>query len=130
MGPIRGRADDMLIIRGVNFFPTQVEAILNGLAHASPHYQVVATRRGNLDEVEVKLEVAEPLLRELGLATTILTDEHVQQHECLRQLQGSLAKKIKDNIGLNMRVNLLGCGQLPRSEGGKLNRVQDLREVK
>jgi len=130
MGPIRGRADDMLIIRGVNFFPTQVEDILSGLAHASPYYQVVATRRGSLDEVEVNVEVAEPLLRELGLATAALTAEHLAQHDCLRQLQGQFAKKIKDNIGLSMRVNLLGCGQLPRSEGGKLSRVQDLRELR
>ncbi|WP_151088230.1 phenylacetate--CoA ligase family protein [Hymenobacter baengnokdamensis] len=130
MGPIRGRADDMLIIRGVNFFPTQVEDIISQLAHVSPYYQVVATRRGSLDEVEVSVEVAEPLLRELGLATAPLTAEHVQQHDSLRQLQGLFAKKIKDNIGLSMRVNLLGCGQLPRSEGGKLSRVKDLRELK
>jgi phenylacetate-CoA ligase len=130
MGPIRGRADDMLIIRGVNFFPTQVEDIISGLAHVSPYYQVVATRRGSLDEVEVNVEVAEPLLRELGLATAELTAEHLAQHDSLRQLQGQFAKKIKDNIGLSMRVNLLGCGQLPRSEGGKLNRVKDLRELK
>ena len=130
MGPIRGRADDMLIIRGVNFFPTQVEAILQDLAQASPHYQVVATRRGSLDEVEVSVEVAETLLRELGLAAAPLTAAHLVQHECLRELQGTLARKIKDNIGLSMRVNLLGGGQLPRSEGGKLNRVRDLRQVK
>lgn len=130
MGPIRGRADDMLIIRGVNFFPTQVEDIISHLAQVSPHYQVVATRRGNLDEAEVNVEVAESLLRELGLATAPLTAEHLQQHECLRQLQGAFAQKIKDTIGLRMRVNLLGCGQLPRSEGGKLSRVRDLREVK
>ncbi len=130
MGPIRGRADDMLIIRGVNFFPTQVEAIISELAHASPHYQVVVARRGSLDEVEVHVEVAEPLLRELGLAGVPLSAEHVQAHDCLRQLQGIFTKKIKDNVGLSMRVSLLGNGQLPRSEGGKLNRVQDLRGVK
>ncbi len=129
MGPIRGRADDMLIIRGVNFFPTQVEDIISGLAHISPYYQVVATRRGSLDEVAVNVEVAESLLRELGLYAP-LTDELVQQHDYLRQLQGTFAKKIKDNIGLSMRVNLLSHGQLPRSEGGKLSHVQDLREVK
>jgi len=130
MGPIRGRADDMLIIRGVNFFPTQVEDIISQLPHASPHYQVVATRRGTLDEVEVHVEVAEPLLRALGLAATPLTAAHLAQHDALRELQGTFAKKIKDNIGLSMRVFLLGGGQLPRSEGGKLSRVQDQREPK
>ncbi|MGI4834309.1 MAG: phenylacetate--CoA ligase family protein [Janthinobacterium lividum] len=127
MGPIRGRADDMLIIRGVNFFPTQVEAIISGLAHLSPSYQVVATRRGHLDEVEVRVEVAEPLLRELGLGT--LTPADVAAHDCLRALQGTFAKKIKDNIGLSMTVSLLGPGQLPRSEGGKLSRVRDERGI-
>jgi len=130
MGPIRGRADDMLIIRGVNFFPTQVEDIISQLPHASSHYQVIATRRGALDEVEVHVEVAEPLLRALGLAATPLTAAHVRQHDALRELQGTFARKIKDNIGLSMRVCLLGGGQLPRSEGGKLSRVQDFREVK
>ena len=129
MGPIRGRADDMLIIRGVNFFPTQVEDIISQLPHASPHYQVVVTRQGSLDEVAVHVEVAAPLLRALGLAATPLTAAHVAQHEALRELQGQFAKKIKDNIGLSMRVFLLGGGQLPRSEGGKLSRVQDRREV-
>ncbi|MFD1469789.1 phenylacetate--CoA ligase family protein [Hymenobacter caeli] len=125
MGPIRGRADDMLIIRGVNFFPTQVEDLLGGLPGTSPSYQVVATRRGPLDEVEVRVEVAAALLRGLGLAA--LTDELVQQHDALQRLQGALAQKIKDNIGLSVRVSLRAPGQLPRSEGGKLSRVQDLR---
>jgi phenylacetate-CoA ligase len=127
MGPIRGRADDMLIIRGVNFFPTQVEDILQGLEHVSPYYQVVATRRGSLDEVEVSVEISQELMRRLELET--VTDAAIARHECLRVLQGSLAKKIKDNIGLSMKVNLLGFGQLPRSEGGKLSRVQDLRSL-
>jgi len=129
MGPIRGRADDMLIIRGVNFFPTQGEDIIANMPEISAYYQVVATRRGSLDEVEVNVEVAEHVLRPLGLYDT-LTEELVQQHDCLQRLKGSFAKKIKDNIGLSMRVNLLGCGQLPRSEGGKTSRVRDLRELK
>jgi phenylacetate-CoA ligase len=56
-----------------------------------------------------------------------VTADTVQQHDCLLALQGSFAKKIKDNIGLSMKVTLLGFGTLPRSEGGKLNRVRDLR---
>ncbi|TGE25493.1 phenylacetate--CoA ligase [Hymenobacter aquaticus] len=127
MGPIRGRADDMLIIRGVNFFPTQVEDILRGLDHVSPYYQVVASRRGSLDEVEVSVEISEELMRGLELAA--VTEAAVAQHECLRTLRGTLAKKIKDNIGLSMHVQLLGFGQLPRSEGGKLSRVRDLRDL-
>jgi phenylacetate-CoA ligase len=127
MGPIRGRADDMLIIRGVNFFHTQVEDILSGLPQVSPYYQVVASRRGSMDEVEVSIEIAEDLMRDLGLET--VTADAIEQHDCLRALQGSFAKKIKDNIGLSMKVTLLGFGTLPRSEGGKLNRVRDLRAL-
>ncbi|SNS01615.1 phenylacetate--CoA ligase family protein [Hymenobacter mucosus] len=127
MAPIRGRADDMLIIRGVNFFPTQVEDIISTLDHVSPCYQVVASRQGSMDEVEISVEVDEQLMRQLGLET--LTEEVVQQHECLQKLKGAFAKKIKDNIGLSMKVTLLGCGQLPRSEGGKLSRVKDLRNL-
>lgn len=127
MGPIRGRADDMLIIRGVNFFPTQVEDIISSMEQVSPYYQVVASRRGSLDEVEVNVEIDEVLMRELGLEA--LTDEVVQQHDCLKTLKGAFAKKIKDNIGLSMKVTLLGFGQLPRSEGGKLSRVKDLRNL-
>ncbi|MBX0289057.1 phenylacetate--CoA ligase [Hymenobacter sp. HSC-4F20] len=127
MGPIRGRADDMLIIRGVNFFPTQVEDIISSLDHVSPYYQVVASRRGSLDEVEVHVEIEEALMRQLGLDA--LSDEVVQQHECLQHLRGMFAKKIKDTIGLSMKVTLLGFGQLPRSEGGKLSRVKDLRNL-
>lgn len=127
MGPIRGRADDMLIIRGVNFFPTQVEDIISGMEQVSPYYQVVASRRGSLDEVEVNVEIDEVLMRELGLEA--LTDEVVQEHDWLRTLKGAFAKKIKDNIGLSMKVTLMGFGQLPRSEGGKLSRVKDLRNL-
>ena len=127
MGPIRGRADDMLIIRGVNFFHTQVEDIINSLENVSPYYQVVASRRGSMDEVEVHVEIEEVLMRELGLES--LSDDVVQQHDCLKTLKGAFAKKIKDNIGLSMKVTLLGCGQLPRSEGGKLSRVKDLRNL-
>ncbi len=127
MAPIRGRADDMLIIRGVNFFPTQVEDIISALDHVSPCYQVVASRQGSMNEVEISVEVDEQLMRQLGLET--LTEEVVQQHECLQKLKGAFAKKIKDNIGLSMKVTLLGCGQLPRSEGGKLSRVKDLRNL-
>jgi phenylacetate-CoA ligase len=74
------------------------------------------------------VEISEELMRELGLDA--ITAETVQQHDCLRALQGALAKKIKDNIGLSMKVTLLGYGALPRSEGGKLSRVQDLRKLK
>lgn len=127
MGPIRGRADDMLIIRGVNFFPTQIEDLLQHVEHLSPYYQVVATRRGRLDEVAVHVEVAAALWQALGLGAPGAAPG--PPPDALVRVQDALAKKIKDNIGLSMAVHLVGPGQLPRSEGGKLNRVRDLRNL-
>ena len=62
MSAIRGRTDDMLIIRGVNVFPTQVEDVLGRVAELAPHYQLVVSREGTLDELEVRAEVTRGLL--------------------------------------------------------------------
>src|SRR5881397_1600172 len=66
MGLIRGRADDMLIIRGVNVYPTQVEAALLQLPELTPNYRIVVSRRGTLDEATVEVEVSESFLRDVG----------------------------------------------------------------
>ncbi len=126
MGPIRGRADDMLIIRGVNLFHTQVEDILNGMPKLSANYQLIVRHEGAMDEVEVKVELAEQLFHELKLedATDIQNDEQV------KAIGHAFSKKIKDNIGLTMRISIVGINEIPRSEGGKLNRIVDLRKLK
>lgn len=122
MGPIRGRADDMLIIRGVNLFHTQVEAILNEIQECAPHYQLVVTREGTMDAVEVLLEINEETHRQLEIT-------HIEDPPSafIQQLQHRLAKKIKDNIGLTMKITFRDPGTVPRSEGGKLNRILDKR---
>jgi len=117
MGPIRGRADDMLIIRGVNLFHTQVEDVIQYFAELSPNYQLVVTREGNMDEVEVRLEIAEA------------HKEILRSTERYRELHGRLVKKIKDNIGLTMKITIDVPGSIPRSEGGKLKRIVDNRKV-
>ncbi|MFX8926114.1 phenylacetate--CoA ligase, partial [Acinetobacter baumannii] len=66
MGPILGRTDDMLIIRGVNVYPTQVEAVLSGIPEVEPYYQIVVRREGTLDEAELKVEVSEAFFQEIG----------------------------------------------------------------
>lgn len=109
MSPIKGRADDMLIIRGVNLFHTQVEELLPRIPELSPFYQLIVRRSRNLDSVEVKVEVKE------GIP---IKEEYAQ----------AFAHKIKQNIGLNMQVSLLAYGEIPRSEGGKLSRIVDLRK--
>lgn len=114
MGSIKGRSDDMLIIRGVNLFHTQIEDVINNFDHLQPNYQVVVTREGIMDEVQVKVEVDSVFGQE---AST----------ERLQELKDLFRKKIKDSVGLSMKVTLLKSGEIPRSDGGKLSRIIDLR---
>ncbi|WP_337871414.1 phenylacetate--CoA ligase [Meiothermus sp.] len=127
MAQIRGRTDDMLIVRGVNVYPTQIEAVLKEISEVAPHYQIVLTRQGTMDEVELKLEVSEPFFREVG--QQLLSDAIVEADHRLAHLREKVAKKIKDNVGVSVRVSLINPGTAPRSEGGKLKRVADLRKL-
>ena len=111
MALLRGRSDDMLIVRGVNLYPTQVESVLVRVPELTPHYRLVVTRDGTLDEVEVHVEVA---------PDTGPDDDALRRH--VEQL-------IHGTIGVRMRVRLLPPGEGPRSEGGKLARVDDRRAV-
>jgi phenylacetate-CoA ligase len=108
MGPIVGRSDDMLIVRGVNVYPTQVGAVLGRVPELSPHFGLVVRRSGALDEIEVLAELRDGHVPPPGLA------DHV-------------AGLIRDTIGCSMSVTLLPPGGAPRSEGGKIQRVLDLR---
>jgi len=123
MSPIAGRADDMLIIRGVNLFHTQVESVLEHIEGLSTNYQLVVSNQGTMDEVEVRVEADHILFDTLSREYT-----EVLQHERLQRAVQQLAKKIKDNIGLSMKINLEVPGAIPRSEGGKLSRIRDLRK--
>ena len=100
-----GRTDDMLIVRGVNVYPSQVEAILLALPELSPNYRIVVERTGTLDEAAVEIETAEP------------TDELRMRAERL----------LLETIGCTIAVELAAPGTIPRSEGGKLQRVEDRR---
>jgi phenylacetate-CoA ligase len=122
MGTIHGRADDMLIIRGVNLFPSQIEAVLNNLPEFSPHYQLIVTREGTMDSAEVQVELSEKMY-------AAFENRNIEQNdsERVKEFHQKLVKKIKDNIGLTMRIVIRNYGVIPRSEGGKLNRVLDKR---
>lgn len=113
MGPIMGRADDMLIIRGVNLFHTQVEAQLQDIPAFSANYQLVVTRRGARDDVEVKVEIR---------------DEFVGAADAISQARQLLERRVKEQIGLTLQISVSLPGSIPRSEGGKLSRVLDLRQ--
>lgn len=126
MGPIRGRADDMLIIRGVNLYPTQVEEILLSIEGVVPHYQLVVTRTGTLDDLEVRAEVSEELFQNM---TRNSPSTEIEDDTTIRSLQATIQQTLKSTLGLNMHVSLAAPGSIPRSEGGKLKRTVDLRQL-
>lgn len=122
MNPIKGRSDDMLIIRGVNLFHTQVEELLQDFEGLAPNYQLIVTRKGTMDEVKLDVELDEAISNKL-------LDANFTEHETILFLKNKLQHKIKNNIGLSMQVEIKKYGTIPRSEGGKLNRVKDLRKI-
>jgi len=126
MGQIIGRADDMLIIRGVNLFHTQVEAVLQNFTELTTNYQLLVKRDGKMDEVEVNVELGADLYNALGRQP--LTTNLINSNDRLSAMYRSMQKKIKDNIGLTMKVHLMAPGEIPRSEGGKTNRIIDTRK--
>lgn len=109
---ITGRSDDMLIIRGVNVFPTQIEEQILKVAELAPHYEIEVTRNGNLDNVEVRTEL-KPESSQLDTAARA-------------QLAQSLQHNIKSYIGISTRIEICEPGRLARSEG-KAKRVFDRR---
>jgi len=112
MDKVSGRSDDMLIIRGVNIFPSQVETVLMEIEGTEPHYQIIVDRQGSLDDIEVMVEVNEK----------IFSDEI--------KVMNTLSKKINDKfrsvLGINAKVTLVEPQTIPRSEG-KAVRVVDRR---
>jgi phenylacetate-CoA ligase len=125
MSRIRGRTDDMLIIRGVNVFPTQVAEVLGRIAELAPHYQLVVSRTGTLDEIEVRTELTEEFHRTVGVEH--LSDDVIEADETLRAIRQRTSDLLKDSIGSTMKVSLVTPGAVPRSDGGKLSCVVDIR---
>lgn len=107
-----GRSDDMLIIRGMNVFPSQIESILMGIEGVEPHYLLIVDRKENLDTLEVQVEVVEQLF----------SDE--VKH--LQTLSYSIEKQIKDILGVTCKARLVEQKTIARSEG-KAKRVIDNR---
>jgi phenylacetate-CoA ligase len=106
MSRIHGRVDDMLVVRGVNVFPSEVERVLLTLPELAPHYQLVLERPGRLDELTVEAEVREG--------------------EPAEELTGRVERALAERLGLSGRVRLLRPQSIPRSEGKAL-RVLDRR---
>jgi phenylacetate-CoA ligase len=107
-----GRSDDMLIIRGVNVFPSQIESVLMTIEGIEPHYQLIVDREENLDTLEVQVEVNEQTFSD--------------EVKVLQDLSGSIRKEIKDLLGITCKVRLVEPKTIARSEG-KAKRVIDKR---
>ena len=116
MDRVMGRSDDMLIIRGVNVFPSQIEAILLAIQGVEPHYQLIVDRAGNLDTLEIQVEVGEQVFA------------NADEVKVLQNMERQIAKDIKDYLGVSAKVKLVEPKTLQRFEG-KANRVQDKRRI-
>lgn len=114
MDRVSGRSDDMLIIRGVNVFPSQIESILLETEGLAPHYQLIVDREGPLDILEVQVEVNE----------TLFSDEIKK----LQLVSKHIEKDIKEILGVNATVKLVEPKSITRSEG-KAVRVIDKRKI-
>ena len=112
MRRVTGRSDDMLIIRGVNVFPSQIESVLVEMEGLSPHYQLLVERHGNLDTLTVKVEINE------GLFSDTVSR--------LQAVEGAVAKQIKELLGVTVKVQLVEPKTISRSQG-KAVRVVDMR---
>lgn len=114
MEKVTGRTDDMLIIRGVNVFPSQIEHVLMGTEGVEPHYRIVVNREGNMDTMSVEVEVSD----------AIFSDEI----KTLENLTKRIQMDIKDMLGVTCKVKLVEPKTIQRSEG-KAQRVIDNRNL-
>ncbi|MFZ7102264.1 MAG: phenylacetate--CoA ligase family protein [Peptococcaceae bacterium] len=112
MERVTGRTDDMIIIRGVNVFPSQVESVLLDIGETEPHYQLIIERKNNLDVLQILVEVSEKMfLDKIGN---------------LEQLEHTIRSKIETILGISADIKLVEPKTIPRSEG-KAVRVIDNR---
>jgi len=114
IGKITGRSDDMLIIRGVNVFPTQIEEMILRDPRLAGNYQVVVTRDGHMDNLEVRCEVQRELSGKLSAAD-------------IQQIGKELQHRIKTIIGVSTKITVMEFDAIPRTQVGKAKRVLDER---
>jgi phenylacetate-CoA ligase len=112
MSRVSGRSDDMLIIRGVNVFPSQIESVLVSIEGTEPHYEIEVYKRGHLDELDIRVEVSKD----------VFSDE-VKNMEALRS---KIQHEIASVLGIHAGIKLVEPRSIARSEG-KAKRVIDKR---
>ncbi|MDR1017872.1 MAG: phenylacetate--CoA ligase, partial [Lachnospiraceae bacterium] len=113
MANITGRTNDMLVIRGVNVFPTQIEEVLLDISEIGPHYEIIVERRNRLDVMTIKVELVD--------------DSLLDSYSKLSSLEEKIMKALKSQLGLKAAIKLVAPYTLKRFEG-KAKRVTDLRE--
>lgn len=114
MKRLTGRTDDMLVIRGVNVFPSQIESILVGIDGVAPHYMLVVDRVKSTDKLEVQVE----------LTDTMFSDTVAE----IERLRDDIQQKIKSVVGIGAKIKLVAPKSIPRSEG-KAKRIIDNRSI-
>ena len=114
MGRITGRTDDMLVIRGVNVLPSQIESVLVGVSGVAPHYVLVVDRVNSSDTLEVKVELTEEMFSD--------TVSHIED------IRRTITEQIKSVVGIMVKVSLVPPKSIPRSEG-KAKRIIDNRKI-
>ncbi|WP_221568220.1 phenylacetate--CoA ligase PaaK [Alkalihalobacillus sp. TS-13] len=120
MSRVKGRIDDMLIIRGVNVFPSEIENCLLQVEELVPHYQILLKKKGTMDLIELQVEVNESTLKKCGGDM-----KHLDMDELKRRIE----YQIKSNCLVSIHVQIMEPNSIPRSEG-KAVRIVDLREEK
>ncbi len=114
MNRVMGRTDDMLIIRGVNVFPSQIESVLLEIGETEPHYQLVVDREGTMDDLEIWVEVSERLFSD--------------QVRKLEEIEALIRREMQTTLGISARIKLVEPKTIARSEG-KAKRIIDRRDV-
>jgi len=128
MARVTGRSDDMLIIRGVNVYPSQIESLILKREGVSPHYMIIVERKGAMDSLRVKVEVTEEFM--IKAAADILKGDEFDVLEdvtSVRSKKQNLQNDIKEGVGISVEVHLVPPNSIPRSEG-KAKRIEDRRK--
>jgi phenylacetate-CoA ligase len=117
MTKVKGRTDDMLIVRGVNVFPSEIERVVLEQRELGPHYQIVVEREGVLDRLDVRVEAEAAVWEAIGASV---------ECEAARRIAAALRRELANALAISADVHLLAPGVVPRSEG-KAQRVIDRR---
>jgi phenylacetate-CoA ligase len=114
MSKVTGRSDDMLIIKGVNVFPSQIESVLLEVGEIAPHYLLIVDRVDNLDTLEIKVEMSQNMF--------------LDEVKKIEDLEKKIRKEVNSTLGINANVKLVEPKTIERSEG-KTKRVIDKRKI-